>query len=108
MDKLIKMSEFNNKYFKILIKFCFIYDKIFYFITINTEKELRLEIANSINNKKIISSTSISFSSNIKSNKISRNKNLSNRNDILINNYRNKTNNKHFNIIYNNNEKCSC
>ena len=99
MDKLIKKSELNYQYFKILIKFCFIYDKIFYFITINTEKELYLKIVNSINNKKIISSSSTSFSSNKKINKKkSRNKSISFQNDILINNYNN---------IYDNNENYS-
>ena len=48
ISKLLTKKELANNLIKITIKLSFLYDKIFYFITIDDEKKLFLNISKAI------------------------------------------------------------
>ena len=110
---LSKKNDLLNHYMKVSLKLSFYYDKPFYFLTIEDEKKLYLDICKTIhfenNNMKKISSSN--NNQNIlpynKKDKKSRNKNLINKIPTKINNNNNSTKNhlinkKNLDLDYNN------
>ena len=96
ISKLLTKKELANNLIKITIKLSFLYDKIFYFITIDDEKKLFLNISKAIH----FDNSQTKKIKNANSNDINRNNSLIKTKNTIPFNKKDKSRNK--NILLNN------